>query len=196
MSWESSYRSGFAPWQRSGLNPAFAHWFDQPNNFAFKGTRILVPGCGTSLEPVEFARRGAVVTSIDVAPSAIAFQNEQFRKAGVVGQNICDDVLTWRSKQPFDLVYEQTCLCAILPSERVAYATMAKCNLRRGGRLYALFMQTGGRGGPPFHCDLSEMASLFSDTVWRWSGEKPFRSNHPLGVYELGIILETAVDLG
>ena len=45
--------------------------------------------------------------------------------------------------------------------------------------------QTGEAGGPPFHCDLDAMAELFAPNRWVWENT-PLRSEHPLGVYELG----------
>ena len=186
MSWERSYQVGNAPWQRSGVNPAFHRWFDGQ---ALNGSRVLVPGCGTSHEPVEFARLGARVTAIDIAPSAIATQQRAFRAAGVTGDLVCADIHSWRGQEPFDIVYEQTCLCAIEPAERVSYEATVAAALRQDGELFALFMQTGSRGGPPFHCDLSDMRALFGEPRWTWPSASPLRSDHPVGVIELGFVL-------
>jgi SAM-dependent methyltransferase len=189
MSWETSYQIGIAPWQRSGLNPAFWDLFGREDRGALCGLRVLVPGCGTSHEPVEFARRGALVTAIDIAPSAIAAQTQSFQVARVLGELVCADILSWRGTQKFDLVYEQTCLCAIEPDDRVAYEAAVAASLTTNGRLFALFMQTGGRGGPPFHCDVNDMRKLFGPSRWAWPSETPIRSDHPVGVFELGFVL-------
>jgi methyl halide transferase len=71
-----------------------------------------------------------------------------------------------------------------LPYEKFAFRT-----LKPNGLLYALFMQTRGAGGPPYHCDVKEMQSLFSEKRWYWGSQQPFRSDHPLGVHELGFVL-------
>jgi methyl halide transferase len=187
--WEQSYKSGFFPWQRREINPAFHHWFDSSGASALKELSVLIPGCGTSLEPVEFAKRGAHVTCLELAPTALEDQQRQFKKAVQLGSMIVADVTTWSSTQPFDSIYEQTCLCAMPPKDRAAYEKFAFRALKPNGLLYSLFMQTRGAGGPPYHCDVSEMRGLFSADRWDWGNQPPFRSDHPLGVHEIGFVL-------
>jgi methyl halide transferase len=150
---------------------------------------VLVPGCGTSLEPVEFAKRGALVTCLEIAPTALQDQRRQFERAKQAGNMIVADVAAWLPMQSFDLIYEQTCLCAMPPKDRNAYERFASRALKPSGLLYGLFMQTQGVGGPPYHCDVTEMRDLFSKEGWHWHNQPPFRSDHPLGVHELGFVL-------
>ena len=76
----------------------------------------------------------------------------------------------WQPAEPFDAIYDQTCLCALPPEIWPDYAARLHGWLRPGGRLFVLFMQTGSRGGPPFHCDLTEMQRLFAPTHWDLAG--------------------------
>ena len=57
------------------------------------------------------------------------------------------------------------------------------------GQLFILFMQTERPGGPPFHCDLSEMRRLFSQARWHWSDEPPLKVPHSAGFVEQGCVL-------
>lgn len=190
MSWEACYRMGMVPWVRTGVNPAADVWFPPGSPDSLKGKRILIPGCGTSPEPIAFARRGARVTAIDIAPSAIDKQRRLAEIAGVSGLELmATDMLSWRPEIVFDLIYEQTALCALPPADRAAYEAMAFDVLAPGGHLHALFMQTRGTGGPPYHCDLVEMRLLFRKGRWQWSKSKPIESPHPTGVLELGYVL-------
>lgn len=190
MTWDLSYRSGRAPWQRKELNSAFRRWFGDQDTTTLRGARVLVPGCGTSLEPIEFARRGAQVTCIDVSSTALDLQAQAFSAEGLEAVFVCGDLTKWSPKSYFDIVYEQTCLCALAPRERAAYETFASQATKIGGKLYILFMQTNGSGGPPYHCGIGAMRELFSEKRWVWPNGQSFRSDHPLGVHELGFVLE------
>lgn len=189
VDWEEKYRSGHVPWLRPDLNPAFVHWFDSAMPGAVAGLDVVIPGCGSAPEVVAFAQRGAQVTAIDLAPSAIAAQAAMLVRAGVTAQLVQGDVLSWRPPRPVDLIYEQTCLCAIPPSLRPAYAGFAREILKPGGRLFALFMQTESDKGPPYHCDMAEMGALFDHQAWSWPSEQSLRSAHPAGMSELGFVL-------
>jgi len=191
MDWEKRFRDGQTPWLRSGVNPAFEAWFKGPGALSLRGAKMLVPGFGTAPESLEAAKLGALVTGIDIAPTAVAFQQARFAEAGLDGTFTLGDIATWRPSEPFDLIYEQTCLCAIEPAERTAYEALAAASLKPGGRLHALFMQNSVRpGGPPFHCDLAEMRALFHPARWAWPSTPPIRADHDsLGMFELGFVL-------
>ena len=70
----------------------------------------------------------------------------------------------------------------------MAYEAQLAQWLRPGGTLLALFMQTTDPDGPPFHCAIDQMQQLFDPSRWEWHGTA-LRSDHPLGVYELGFRL-------
>lgn len=191
MSWELSYKAGVVPWVRPGLNPAIDVWFPASEPDPMTGLRIFVPGCGTSPEPVAFARRGARVTAMDISSTAISKQRGWAERASVRGLDlIVGDMLAWRPAERFDAIYEQTALCAIPQAERAAYERMAFEALRPGGRLFALFMQTNRAAGPPFDCGLEAMQRLFGPSRWRWTDGEPVISPHPIGVTEWGYRLE------
>ena len=50
----------------------------------------------------------------------------------------------------FDLVWEQTCLCALPPEERRPYLQAMAQLLGPGGRMVALLWNHGNEGGPPW----------------------------------------------
>lgn len=186
MDWNARYLALNTPWQRPSHNPAFLHWFVGNAKTPVRGKEVLVPGCGTAPEPLAFAKAGAYVTAIDVAPAAIDSQERAFAAAGLNASLITANLTLWRPIMPFDIIYEQTCLCAVSPDDRVAYERFVYESLAPGGMLFALFMQTGVDGGPPYHCDPAAMKSLFSGERWRWPEDAPFHSAHPSGAHELG----------
>lgn len=102
------------------------------------------------MEPRLLADAGFAVTTIDLAPSAIAYQRQSL--AGT-GADVAEaNLFEWEPDRPFDAIYEQTCICALPPVLWDDYATRLAGWLRPGGVLAALFLQTGREGGPPFHC--------------------------------------------
>ena len=178
--WETRFANDDTPWERGAVHPAFEYWRGQGHFEA--GLRVFVPGCGRSAEPEAFARLGLHVTGMDVAQSAIAWQEKRFAEAGLSGTFLEENALTWHPETPFDLFYEQTFLCAIHPHQREAYERAAYDQIRPGGKLLALFMQKEERGGPPYGCDLAAMHELFAPQRWDWpDGELPAFPHPRLG---------------
>jgi len=185
--WESRYQSGSTGWDRGQISPALAHWLEAG---ALQPCRILVPGCGHGHEVIALARAGFEVTAVDIAPSAVQALKEQLQQVEVGAHVIQTDLLHWDPGEPFDAVYEQTFLCALSPEDWQPYAVWLDHWLKQGGRLFALFMQTGCEGGPPYHCDLDAMRRLFPSSRWAWSQGVPLHVPHPSGFTEYGFVLE------
>lgn len=186
--WERYYREGTSPWERGEPNPVFLQWLESG---AMPPCRIIVPGCGRSPEPGVLARRGFTVTALDAAPSAIAAQKEMMQARDYTLDLVQDSIFTWSPDAPMDAIYEQTCLCAIYPDERAAYEAQVYKWLKPGGRLYAMFMQSGNTDQTPYHCAIEDMKTLFAADRWTWPEDEPPQSPHPKGgVFELGYILE------
>ena len=185
--WDVRYGHGVTPWDRGGLSPALGHWL---NEGVLEPSRILVPGCGRGYEVVELARRGFDVTAVDLSPTAIEMVSEKLEAAGLSATLVQADFFRWKPDSPFDSIYEQTSLCALLPDQWRAYVKRLSEWLVPGGRLFALFMQTNRAGGPPFHCDLDAMKALFAADAWAWSPSEPEKVDHSTGFFEFGVILK------
>lgn len=183
LNWEERYQAGTTGWERASLNPAFVAW---RGSAELSPCRILLPGAGRSREPVELAAAGFTVTVVDVAPSAIAVQTERLAGKGLVIQA---DLLSWDPDAPFDAIYDQTCLCALPPARLPDYEACLARWLRPGGGLFALFMQTGKEGGPPFDCPIPRMQQLFSPARWMWPETLPPRVPHHAPLEEQPVIL-------
>lgn len=184
--WNDKYLAGATGWDRGGASPALASWLEHGE---LAPCRILIPGCGYGHEAVELARRGFAVTALDIAPAPLQRLEAELKAAGVRAELAQADALSWRAEAPFDAIYEQTCLCALEPTHWPAYAAQLRAWLRPGGRLFALFMQTGRPGGPPHHCALPEMHGLFPASVWHWEGRPHREVPHPNGLFEYAAVL-------
>ncbi len=176
LDWESRYQAGTTGWERPGPHPAFVAW--RGAGLVAPG-RILIPGAGRSAEPLALAEAGFDVTVLDIAPSAVAVQAARLAPFAAVARAIQGDLFAHKPEQPYDAIYDQTCLCALPPALRPDYAARLAVWLRPGGRLFALFMQTGGPGGPPFDCPVPAMRELFPVALWAWPDALPPLVPHP-----------------
>jgi SAM-dependent methyltransferase len=185
--WEVRYEHAVTPWDRGATSPALTHWLDNGN---LKPCRILIPGCGRGYEVIELAQRGYEVTALDISPLAIETVAHQLQQAGLTASLIETDLFKWMPKTPLDAIYDQTCLCALLPEQWSAYVQRLAQWLRPGGELFALFMQTDKSGGPPFHCEIEAMKELFAYDAWIWPNIEPKKTPHSSGFFELAVILK------
>ncbi len=184
--WEQRYHAGQTAWDRGAASPALEHWLDA--GLVPRG-RVLVPGCGHGHEVAELVRAGCHITAVDIAAQPVIRLTGQLTELGLHANVVQADLLHWQPAEPFDAVYEQTCLCALDPGHWAEYERCLRDWLLPGGRLLALFMQTGRAGGPPFDCPLPDMRALFDEVNWLWPTEPPLEVPHPNGLVEMGYAL-------
>ena len=191
--WQERFKTATTPWDRKAPSPQLMAWLGDQIHI---GQRVLVPGCGSGWEVAELARFGAVVTGVDYAPAAVERTRALLRERGLSAEVVEADVLRWTPSEPVDVVYEQTCLCALHPDDWIQYAQCVHAWLRPGGSLLAMFMQKSRPGategfieGPPFHCDIHAMRALFPSTRWDWPKPPYSATPHPIGAIELGVVL-------
>lgn len=193
--WQERYRTRQTGWDRGAPSPQLATWLAAGH--LAPGARIAVPGCGAGWEVAELASLGYAVTGIDYAPAAVGRTRDLLVERHLSAEVVEADVLTWQPAEPFDAVYEQTCLCALHPDRWVAYGQALHRWLVPGGRLFALLMQApraesadGTLVGPPYHCDIHAMRALFPSTHWTWPKPPYPTVPHPSGWHELAVCLE------
>ncbi|HKI60363.1 MAG TPA: methyltransferase domain-containing protein [Mariprofundaceae bacterium] len=183
VEWEGRYQRGETGWDRRGINPLLNSWMVASLT---SGASVLIPGCGHGYEVIELARLGFEVTGIDISPTPVARMKRELENEGLSAEVIQIDMFDFVPTEPFDAIYEQTSLCAIQLEQREAYEKRLYRWLKPGGSLFALFMQTGIEGGPPFHCDVAAMRELFDASRWDWESDAAQHSPHPSGRHELG----------
>ena len=101
-------------------------------------------------------------------PLVIEELDKTLEERGLQAELVVADGTRWVPQVTFAAIYEQTCLCALLPEQWPAYIHQLGSWLGSGGSLYAMFMQTDRAGGPPFDCPLSRMEELFGAKQWHW----------------------------
>jgi len=164
--WEDRYQQQKTGWDRGKPSEALSYWL---NTGLLSPCRILVPGCGNGYEVIQLAENGFDVTAIDIAATPIENLQSELNNAALKAQLVQANFLEWLPESPFDIIYEQTSLCALPLDLWSQYEDKLYQWLNPSGVLLAQFMQTGEEGGPPYHCDMGDMRSLFSDKKWIWS---------------------------
>lgn len=146
--WNLCYLKDETPWEFDGIPADIKTYL---KNKA-KGTKVLIPGCGSGHEIIAFADAGYDVTAIDFAPMAV----ERARR--MVGPTLAKQVLQGDffeydfSGETYDLIYERAFVCSITPSRRPVYRDRLAQLLKYGGKLigYYYYGKTDPADGPPF----------------------------------------------
>ena len=185
--WERRYVDKKTPWDRGGASPALEKMLSKipepPSN-------VLVPACGRGHEVISLAALGFNVTGVDFAPSAIHDLKHRLTRKNLIATLIDTDLFVWEPSESFDVIYEQTALCALNPDLWPEYARRLYQWMRPGGILVGMFMQTNRDGGPPWHVSLTALQGLFPEALWSWSDNLNEIINHPSGLQERFITLK------
>ncbi len=185
--WQDRYDQGTTGWDRGEPSPGIKMFLEQIRELPVR--RILVPGCGRGHEVITLAQLGFEVTGIDFAAAAVAAAQLALVEQKLTANILHADLLEYDPPQPFDAIYEQTCLCALHPSQWPSYAAKLAQWLRPDGLLFAMFMQTTQEQGPPFPCRLPQMRVLFPPEKWKWQPVLG-RIEHPMGLHEWACLLQ------
>jgi SAM-dependent methyltransferase len=160
--WNSAYENGDTPWDKGYAAPPLVEFIGRR---PVRG-KVLVPGCGTGHDVRLLAGQGAEVVGLDIAPKALK-KAAAFSKTRDESYELGDFLDLERAFYgAFDWVVEHTCLCAIDPLQRQAYAHSLKSTLKPGGQFLAVFFRNvpDYRGdGPPHPISAEEIEALFRD---------------------------------
>lgn len=158
--WNSRYLKDNTPWDFGGVPADLKNFLKKKG----KGAKVLIPGCGSGYEIKAFAEAGYDVTAIDFAPFAV---ERAKRMAGpdlspniLVGDFFSHDFPT----AEFDLVYERSFICSVLPEMRQAYRDRMAQLLKYRGLLigYYYYNKPIVTEGPPFGFAWGTADELFS----------------------------------
>ena len=185
--WEQRSVDKKTAWDRGGASPALAKMLSK---IPEPPSKVLVPACGRGHEVISLAALGFNVTGVDFAPSAIHDLKHRLTRKNLIATLIDTDLFIWEPSESFDVIYEQTALCALNPDLWPEYARRLYQWMRPGGILVGMFMQTNRDGGPPWHVSLATLQELFPKALWSWSDNLNEIIEHPSGLQERFITLK------
>lgn len=178
--WEGRYLDGNTPWDLGAPPPVLRDVVAAEP----QGLRVMVPGAGRGYDAVCWAQAGHRVTMVDVAPSAIAAARALADEGRVEIEILEADIFALPSayEGSFDVVWEHTCLCALPPAQRDAYAALTAKWLVPSGRTIALLWNHGMEGGPPYDVTPAIARAVFEpyftiDSLEPLTESAPGRSN-------------------
>jgi methyl halide transferase len=146
--WNARYAEGSDRWTLEAAPPVL----EQLINSIPERRRVLVPGAGHGHDAFAWAAAGHEVVALDFAPLAVESMRRRMRETGVGFEALEADVTAppVELRGRVDLVWEQTCLCALPPEHRRPYLEAMATLLRPGGSMIALLWNHGDEGGPPY----------------------------------------------
>ena len=184
--WNNAYETGDTPWDKGYASPPLLEFLKRQAVTA----RVLVPGCGSWHDVRALAADGADVVGMDIAPTGIR-KAEAFPASGQE-RYVLGDFLNLAAEHcgVYDWVVEHTCLCAIEPGERAAYAAAVRRALKPGGHFLAVFFREVSQcngDGPPHPISREETDALFLDAFEQVEAFVPMASypSRPVGAEEV-----------
>jgi SAM-dependent methyltransferase len=184
--WNQAYETGDTPWDKGYASPPLEEFLARRH----VAGRVLVPGCGSGHDVRLLAAQGAEVVGMDIAPGAIR-QAEAFTPVGAERYELGDFLqMDAEHLAAYDWVVEHTCLCAMEPCARTAYAAAVRLALKPAGQFLAVFFRevsnyTGE--GPPHPVGREATEALFGEYFQIVESFVPGRSypSRPFGAEEV-----------
>jgi Thiopurine S-methyltransferase (TPMT) len=149
------YSTGRIPWDYGGVPNSLKLFIDQ---HAGPG-RVLIPGCGSGYEIAAFSSGGWDVIGIDISTVGVARAR---RLLGPLADKICvGDFFTYPLPNgSFDIIYERTFLCTLLPDAWPYYARRIETLISPSGILCGFFFLGPEEEPPPYPISQGQLDEL------------------------------------
>lgn len=155
--WNNCYINNTTQWDLGTVSPPIKSYIDQLAN---KDLSILIPGCGNAYEAEYLLSKGFTnITLIDIAKDLVIKLQLKFQDYTNI-KIIEDDFFNHQGK--YNLILEQTFLCALNKNLRPQYAKKMSDLLVENGKLVGvLFNKEFETEGPPFGGSIEEYRNNF-----------------------------------
>ena len=171
--WIARWLEGRTGWHEASGNALLKrYWPDLP-----KGSSVLVPLCGKSVDLLWLAGQGCAVTGVElseVAARGLFVDNNLeytvtengglpcYRAIGLPLMVCCGDFLAWRAGA-FDALFDRGALVAMDPSDRPRYVDHVKSSLRPDAFCLIITLEYDQQRapGPPWSVPGSEMLTYW-----------------------------------
>ena len=169
--WNERYAEGETPWEKGRAHPEM-EFFIEKHEVLFRAAKsILVPGCGYGHDAAVLGQLGGEVTGLDIADEPVEKAKEGYPATNL--NWVKGDLFEWQGS--YDLVWEHTCFCAMVPEVRSQYAKTMSRLVKPGGVYAGIFFLNPDHdpnAGPPWRVSREELLALFGeDFVLEWDEE-------------------------
>lgn len=184
--WNERYATKNTGWELEKPTPVLT---DMLPRLKLSKSKILVLGCGSGNDAAYFAEQGHIVTAVDFSREAIETAKKKYGHIPhlhFVELDIFKIPHAWN--QTFDLIFEQTCYCAIKPSQRNDLVGLWKRMLHSQGFIMGVFFVNEHQAGPPFggsEWEIRERLKMYFQMLFwgRWRNSVAARRGKELFIY-------------
>jgi len=171
MDWDQRYKEDDKPWDKGTATPVLFELSEKASTYFKPGFKTLVPGCGLGHDVALLRILGLEAYGLDISETALNTAKELYSDLGDVW--IIDDLFQLKDKDgSYDLIWEHTCYCAILPEQRTDYIKNMLRILKPGAYFAGVFFLDTGQApdvGPPFSTTKDDVIQLFApyfELIW------------------------------
>jgi hypothetical protein len=149
------YAANRTPWDYGGIQNSLKVFLDKHHGPG----RVLIPGCGSGYEIQAFSASGWDVIGIDFSPIAVARARDLL---GPSADKVYEgDFFTYPLRERyFDIIYERTFLCALLPASWPQYAQRIAELIAPAGVLCGFFFLGPEEEPPPYPISQDQLDEL------------------------------------
>jgi 2-polyprenyl-3-methyl-5-hydroxy-6-metoxy-1,4-benzoquinol methylase len=147
-------------------------------DYDFRGKRVIELGCGTGINTILMARRGAKVTFLDFSREALDLVRKNMEAAGVDGEFILGDMLDYDFDGEFDISHSEGVVEHFRGPQRQGVIDRHADALKRGGRTVIIVPQVGSL--------MYRTGKFLAEVTRTWihGGEYPYTRNELFGRME------------
>ncbi len=185
--WEERYRQKNTGWDTGRITTPIKEYLEQIKD---RSISVLIPGCGNAHEAEWMLENGFThITLIDISALLVNDLKAKFSKFPAENLTILNTDFFALTGQ-FDLIIEQTFLCALPPEKRGEYAKKIAELLKPEGKLVGVLFARSFTGGPPFSGSIKEFRELFEEKFTILKLEACYNSIPPRKGSEAFVVLE------
>lgn len=153
--WDERYKTNTTGWDIGYPSTPIKEYIDQIEE---KNLRILIPGAGNAHEARYLLEQGfQFITILDIAPTVVERHKKEFEGIDQI-QVIEGDFFKHNGR--YDLIFEQTFLCTLTHTRRVAYFLKMEALLENGGKLCGVLFNREFEHNPPYGGNKEEYLKL------------------------------------
>ncbi len=112
-------------------------------DYDFRGKKVIEMGCGTGINTILMAKRGARVTFLDFSRDALEIVRRNMEREGVDGELVLGDMLECDFRGEFDLVHSEGVIEHFTGPARQRVVDKHAEACQRGGRVLIIVPQMG-----------------------------------------------------
>lgn len=137
-------------------------------NYDFKGKRVLEFGCGTGINTIIMAQRGAKVTFVDYSKEALDLVRKNLDRLGIEAELIQQDIFDFKERNKYDLVHSEGVVEHFLAPKRQEIVDIHANAAKKGGKVLIIVPHLKN---PPYR-----LGKKLANTLgcWIYGNEYPY----------------------